>query len=318
MNPIDGFARPSTGAWSSPLVVGDEVQSALAERRPVVALETTIISHGLPRPSNLEVARQIERAVRSAGGVPATCGVLGGRLHVGLDDADLERFAHGDDVAKLSSRDLALAAAKRLDGATTVAATVTLAAAAGITVMATGGVGGVHRRARDTWDVSGDLQAIRANPVAVVAAGVKSILDVPATLEHLETLGVPVVGWMTSSFPGFYVTDSGHRIDWSVHDIAEAAEVVCTHLALPGGGGLLLANPIASEHQLDPDLHDRVIADALARMETEGVSGKEVTPYLLAALVEATGGASVEANRRLVVANALLAARLAAAVAASP
>ncbi len=305
----------TTGA--SALDVSAEVGDALAEGRPVVALETTIISHGLPRPRNLEVARAIEAAVRAGGATPATCGVLGGRLRVGLGHADLERLAFGDDVAKLSGRDLAVAAVKGLDGATTVAGTVTLATAAGIAVMATGGVGGVHRGARDSWDVSADLWALRSCPVAVVTAGVKSVLDVAATLERLETLGVPVVGWRTRRFPGFYVTDSGHLLDWAVDDIAEAAGLLRAHLDLPGAGGLLLVNPIDLERQLDPQLHDRVLADALGRLDREGVRGRDVTPFLLQALVEATGGASVEANRHLVVANASLAARLAVALGAA-
>jgi pseudouridine-5'-phosphate glycosidase len=298
-----------------PLDLGAEVAEALDAGGPVVALETTIISHGLPRPRNLEVARDIEAAVRAAGAVPATCGVIAGRMRVGLDDAELERFAAGTAVAKLSSRDLAVAAVRGLDGATTVAGTVALAAAAGISVMATGGIGGVHRGATESRDVSADLQALRAYPVAVVAAGVKSILDVPATLEQLETLGVPVLGWRTTSFPGFYLTDSGHPVDWSVGDVAEAAAVIATHLRLPAAGGLLLANPIDPDLGLDPALHDRVLADALARLGPEGVRGKDVTPFLLAALVAATGGASVEANRHLVLANAALAGHVAVALA---
>jgi pseudouridine-5'-phosphate glycosidase len=303
--PIDGPA----------IDVGEEVAAALAAGRAVVALETTIISHGLPRPRNLEVAREIERAVRDAGAVPATCGMLAGRLRVGLSAGELERFALREGIVKLSARDLAVASVKGLDGATTVAGTVALAAATGIAVMATGGIGGVHRGARDTWDVSADLAALRTYPVAVVAAGVKSILDVAATLEHLETLGVPVVGWRTDHFPGFYLTDSGHRLDWAVDDLAEAAALVRAHLALPAAGGLLLANPIDPDRQLDPALHDRVLADALADLRREGVGGKEVTPWLLGALVEATGGANVEANRHLVLANAALAGRLASALA---
>jgi pseudouridine-5'-phosphate glycosidase len=294
-----------------------EVGDALAEGRPVVALETTIISHGLPRPRNLEVARAIEDAVRRQGAVPATCGVLAGRLRVGLGADELERFALGDQVVKLSSRDLAMATVKSLDGATTVAGTMALAAAAGIAVMATGGVGGVHRDARDSWDISADLQALRAYPVAVVASGVKSILDVAATLEYLETLGVPVVGWRRHSFPGFYLTDSGHVLDWAVEDMAEAAGLVRAHLSLPGGGGLLLARAVDPARQLDPALHDRVLAEALSRSRLEQVRGKDVTPFLLAALVEATGGASVETNRHLVVANAELAAGLAVALGAA-
>jgi pseudouridine-5'-phosphate glycosidase len=319
MSDADGYGarlgrRPAGAGADLPLDVGAEVADAISSGRPVVALETTIISHGLPRPRNLEVARDIEGAVRAGGAVPATCGVIAGRLRVGLDGGELERFALGDGIIKLSARDLAVAAARGVDGATTVAGTLALASAAGIKVMATGGIGGVHREARRTWDVSADLLALRTYAVAVVAAGVKSILDVPATLEQLETLGVPVLGWRTHRFPGFYLSDSGLPLEWAVDDMAEAAVAVRAHLALSGAGGLLLANPVAVEHQLDPSLHDRVLAAALAQLGPRRITGKDVTPFLLGELVEATAGANVEANRHLVIANASLAAGLAAAL----
>lgn len=298
-----------------PLRCSDEVAESLAGGGAVVALETTIISHGLPRPTNLDVAHDIEAAVRAAGAVPATCGVIAGELRVGLDEAELVHFANSQEIYKLSSRDLPLAIARRLDGATTVAATVSMAAAAGVEVMATGGIGGVHRGARDSWDVSADLGALARHRVAVVAAGVKSVLDVPATLEYLETLGVPVVGWRTKRFPGFYLSDSGSPVDWSVEEIEEAAEVFAAQRSLPGAGGLLLANPVAPSEQLDPALHARVLDTALEEMAAAGVQGKGVTPFLLSALAKATGGLNVAVNRSLVVSNAYLAGDLSCALA---
>lgn len=299
----------------NPLQIHLEVADALADGRPVVALETSIVSHGLPQPQNLEVGRAIEAAVRHEGAVPATTAVLAGRLYVGLTDEQLIHMATASDIMKLSARDLAMAIASNADGATTVAATLALADTAGISVMATGGLGGVHRGARDTWDISGDLVALSRFPLALVAAGVKSILDTDATLEYLETLGVPVVGWRTRHFPGFYLTDSGAKIDWAVHDIDAAAALVRAQRFPPCKGGVLLANPIAPEHQLDPALHAAALHDALEQLAHEGVRGKAATPYLLAAVERATAGGSVEANRRLVLSNARLAAQLAVALA---
>lgn len=304
--------RP-TGAF--PLDLAPEVADALASGRGVVALESTIIAHGLPRPQNRELASAMEDAVRAEGAVPATCAVLDGRAKVGLDAAALDYLAGSDGIAKLSSRDLAVAAATATTGATTVAGTIALAAAAGISVMATGGLGGVHRGAERTFDVSADLLALRTYPVAVVAAGVKSVLDIRATLEVLETLGVPVVGWRTTAFPAFYVARSGFELDWSVDTIEQAAGLVAAELAAPGGGGLLLANPVDAEHQLDPELHDQVLAEALRRLEAAGVTGKAVTPALLADFQAATGGRSVEVNVRLALANARLAGAIAAELA---
>lgn len=304
--------RP-TGAF--PLDLAPEVADALASGRGVVALESTIIAHGLPRPQNRELASAMEDAVRAEGAVPATCAVLDGQAKVGLDAAALDYLAGSDGIAKLSSRDLAVAAATATTGATTVAGTIALAAAAGISVMATGGLGGVHRGAERSFDVSADLLALRTYPVAVVAAGVKSVLDIRATLEVLETLGVPVVGWRTTAFPAFYVARSGFELDWSVDTIEQAARLVAAELAAPGGGGLLLANPVDAEHQLDPELHDQVLAEALRRLEAAGVTGKAVTPALLADFQAATGGRSVEVNVRLALANARLAGAIAAELA---
>lgn len=294
-----------------------EVARALEEGRPVVALESTLISHGLPRPDNLELAREAERTVRFEGAVPATVGMISGTPKIGLEDGELELLANTSGIAKLSARDLPVAAAKGTHGATTVAATAHLASLAGIRLFATGGLGGVHRGARESWDVSADLATLTDTPVAVVCSGVKSILDVPATLEYLETVGVPVVGFGTSRFPGFYLTDSGSTLDWSVEDEDEAARVI---RALPGLGfertGLVIANPIPEEEQLDPELHDEALRAGLEELEKEGVRGKEVTPFLLDRFVTVTAGKSLEVNKKVILHNARLAARIAVALSA--
>ncbi|OZV79260.1 pseudouridine-5-phosphate glycosidase [Micromonospora echinospora] len=295
---------------------GAEVAEALRAGRPVVALESTIVSHGLPRPDNLRVARQIEQAVRDAGAVPATIGMVGGRLVVGLDDTELTRLASADGVAKLSVRDLAVAAAAGVDGATTVAATSAVAAASGIRVFATGGLGGVHREAAQSFDESADLTTLARTPIAVVCAGVKSILDVGATLERMETLGVGVVGYRTRRFPGFFVTDGGFDLDWSVDSPEQVAAVLAARAAHGlHDGGLVVANPLPADEQLDRDLHDRTLADGLALLDRDGITGKAVTPYLLAHFHSATEGASLAVNVRIILRNADLAARIAVAAA---
>jgi pseudouridine-5'-phosphate glycosidase len=276
----------------------------------VVALESTIIAHGLPRPRNLEVARELEAQVRAAGAVPATIAMLDGEVHVGLEDWGLRRIA-GHEVAKLSVRDLPLAAARRTNGATTVASTAHLAAAAGIRVFATGGLGGVHRDARESWDESADLLALSRTPIVVVAAGVKSILDVGATLERLETLGVAVAGWRTSRFPGFYLADGGFDLDWSVEDPEEVAAALAAADALGVPSALLVANPIAVEQQLDPGEHERVLAEGLSLAREQGVTGKAVTPFLLDHLHRATDGRSLEVNVAVAHANAAVAGAIA-------
>ncbi|MFI2650389.1 pseudouridine-5'-phosphate glycosidase [Micromonospora fulviviridis] len=297
--------------------LGTEVADALRDGRPVVALESTIVSHGLPRPDNLRVARDIEQAVRDAGAVPATIGMVAGELIVGLDDAQLTRLATVDGVSKLSVRDLAVAAATGADGATTVAATSAVAAAAGIGVFATGGLGGVHREAAQTFDESADLVTLARTPIAVVCAGVKSILDVGATLERLETLGVSVVGYRTRRFPGFYLTDAGFDLDWSVESPEQAADVLAARREQGvHHGGLIVANPLPVDEQLDPALHDRTLASGLALLARDGVTGKAVTPFLLAHFHSATEGASLAVNVRIILRNADLAARIAVASAA--
>ncbi len=291
--------------------VRPEVAAALAAGRPVVALESTIVAHGLPRPDNLTVARQIEQTVREQGAQPATIGMVGGEIVVGLDDAELTRLASRDDVAKLSVRDLAPAAVAGLDGATTVASTAVIAARARIGVFATGGLGGVHRE--PPYDESADLVTLARTPVCVVCAGVKSILDVPATLERLETLGVAVVGYRTRRFPGFYLTDSGYEIDWSADSPAEVAQQLAAQREQRvSGGALVLVNPLPTDEQLDPELHARVLADGLAAAAAAQVTGKRVTPFLLAYFHRATDGQSLAVNVRIILRNAELAARVAA------
>ncbi len=279
-----------------------------------MALESTLISHGLPHPDNLEVARESERLIRAEGAVPATVGVINGTPKVGLDDAELELMATAGGIEKLSARDLPVAAAKGIHGATTVAATAHLAALAGVRLFATGGLGGVHRGARESWDVSADLAALARAPVAVVCSGVKSILDVPATLEYLETAGVPVVGFCTLRFPGFYLTDSGRPVDWSIEDEDEAARLVLA-LGELGRSGLVVANPLSVEDQLDPEVHDRALRAGLEEMERRGVRGKDVTPFLLDRFAEETGGESLRVNKKIIQGNARLAARIAVSLA---
>ncbi|MCC9157244.1 pseudouridine-5'-phosphate glycosidase [Streptomyces parvulus] len=296
------------------LVVSEEVRAATEAREPVVALESTIIAHGLPRPRNLLVARELEEAVRREGAVPATIAVLDGRPHVGLDKEQLERVANEDGIRKLGHRDLPLAVAAGASGATTVSATALLASLAGVRVFATGGLGGVHREWTVTQDESADLGLLARTRITVVCAGVKSILDVPATLQRLETLGVPVAGYGTDRFPGFYLADSGHPVDWTLDSPEQVAAVMRAQDALDGpGSALVVANPVPEEEQLDPDLHARVLAGALRACEAEGVTGQAVTPFLLDHLVRHTDGASLSANLAAVRGNVRLAARIATA-----
>ncbi|MGZ9930306.1 pseudouridine-5'-phosphate glycosidase [Streptomyces sp. NC-S4] len=298
-------------------VLSAEVREALARGKPVVALESTIIAHGLPRPRNLTVGLELEALVRAEDAVPATIAVLDGVAHAGLDKAQLERIAGGEGVRKLGHRDLAPALATGATGATTVSATAFLAARAGLRVFATGGLGGVHREWAQTQDESADLSLLARTRITVVCAGVKSILDVPGTLQRLETLGVGVLGYGTDRFPGFYLADSGEPVDWTVHGPEEVAAVMAAQDALGGAdSALLVANPVAREEQLDPDLHDRVLAQALAECHERGITGQAVTPFLLGFLARATGGASLEANLAAVRGNVRLGARIAGAWAA--
>jgi pseudouridine-5'-phosphate glycosidase len=295
---------------------GDQVSRARRDGRPVVALESTIVSHGLPRPDNLRVAREIEQTVRDHGAVPATIGMIGGELVVGLSDAQIEHLAGADDVAKLSVRDLAVAAATGADGATTVAATSAIAAAAGLKVFATGGLGGVHREANSTFDESNDLTTLARTPIVVVCAGVKSILDVGATLERLETLGVSVAGYGTHRFPGFFITDGGFDVDWELDSPEQVADVIRARSDQNvGAGALILANPLPTDEQLDPELHDRTLSEGLSLLARGGITGKAVTPFLLSHFHESTDGKSLEVNVRIILRNAALAAQIAVATA---
>jgi pseudouridine-5'-phosphate glycosidase len=297
------------------LQLGTEVAAALAAGAPVVALESTIIAHGLPRPENLQIAREIEGEVRAAGATPATIAVIDGAVRIGLDDDALRAIATGDDIAKCSSREVPLVVARGASGATTVAATAELAAGAGIGVFATGGLGGVHRHARDSFDESADLVALARTPICVVCAGVKSILDVGATLERLETLGVGVVSYASDRFPGFYLADSGFPAPGRVESAEQVAAVLDARRALGlDAAALVVANPLPQHEQLDPALHQRVLHEGLAAAEAANVSGRDVTPFLLAWFHEQTAGASLEANVRLVRHNAVLAAQIAVAM----
>jgi pseudouridine-5'-phosphate glycosidase len=298
--------------------VQTEVSEALRAGRGVVALESTLIAHGLPAPENLRVAREAEAAVRAAGAVPATIAVVGGEVRVGLDGAALEAIALGEDVIKAGVRDLAPAVAQGVDAATTVASTAYLAARAGIAVFATGGLGGVHRGARETWDESADLTTLAQTRIAIVCAGVKSILDVGATLERLETLNVTVLGYRTDAFPGFYLSDSGHAVGWRVESPADVAAVLRARDALGlSDRAVVIANPLPADEQLDPALHDRVLHEGLEAVAAGGVSGRDVTPFLLDRFHRETGGASLGVNVRLVLRNARLAGEIAVAAAAA-
>ncbi len=296
---------------ASRLAVAPEVAAALAAARPVVALESTIIAHGMPYPASVETAREVEAAVRGEGAVPATVAVLGGTIRVGLDAEGLDALGCGPEVIKVSRRDLGLAVARGLDGATTVAATMIVAAVAGIRVFITGGIGGVHRGAEQTFDVSADLTELARTPVAVVCAGAKSILDLGRTLEVLETCGVPVLGVGTDRFPAFFTRDSGFGVDARIDSEAELARIVKFHWDLGLGSGVVVANPIPREAEMDPERVEGAIRDALDEAAQEGITGKALTPYLLSKIESLTGGASLAANRALVLDNARVGARLA-------
>jgi pseudouridine-5'-phosphate glycosidase len=295
--------------------VRSDIARALGAGKPVVALESTLIAHGLPRPHNVDIAKRIEHVARSGGAEPATIAVLDGVARVGLEPDELARVASDPGVVKLSERDLPVAAAKLLDGATTVAATAALAQRAGIAVFATGGLGGVHRGASQTWDISADLQTLAHTPIILVCAGVKSILDVAATLEQLETLGVTVVGYRTDRFAGFYLSDSGQPVPWTADGPEEIAGIYQARAELGLRSALVIANPVPVAEQLDPDVHDRALATGLEQAQARGISGGELTPFLLAHFRAATGGRSLEVNIQLVLHNVALAARIAGALA---
>ncbi len=294
-----------------------EVRAALDDRRPVVALESTIIAHGMPFPKNVETALQVEKTVREAGAIPATCAIIGGKLKAGLRVADIELLGkEGPAVPKASRRDLPYLVSQGKNGATTVASTMIIAHLAGIRIFATGGIGGVHRGAATTMDISADLQELAQTPVAVVSAGAKSILDLGLTLEYLETFGVPVIGYDTDEFPAFYTRRSGFGVDCRLDSAGDIAKLLKVKWEMNLRGGAVIANPVPAQHQLDPELMRRAIESALAEAEQQGVHGKAITPFLLAKIEELTGGKSLEANIELVLNNAPLAAQIAVELAA--
>ena len=294
-------------------MLSPEVRAAVEDRRPVVALESTIIAHGMPFPKNVETALRVEKAVREAGAVPATCAVVGGKLRAGLSAAEIELFGkEGPAIPKASRRDLPYLVSEGKNGATTVASTMIVAHLAGIRIFATGGIGGVHRGAAATMDISADLQELARTPVAVVSAGAKSILDLGLTLEYLETFGVPVIGYGTDEFPAFYTRRSGFGVDYRLDSAADIARLLKVKWEMGLEGGAVIANPVPKAHQLDPGVMHRAIDAALADADRQGVKGKAITPFLLAAIEKLTGGKSLEANIELVLANARLGAEVAA------
>ena len=297
------------------LVLSEEVALALRRRKPVVALETTLVTHGLPHPQGLEAALELEEIVRAGGAVPATVGILDGAVRVGLARAELERLAGARDVAKVNLGNLAAVVASSIPGSATVAATMFVAAQAGIRVFATGGIGGVHRDVAESGDVSADLTALGRFPVAVVCAGAKAILDLPRTVEMLETLGVPVLGFGTDEFPAFYRRSSGQRVDRRCDSLDDLARVARTHWALGSRTGVLVANPIPEADELPRAAYEQALEGALAEAAERGLRGREVTPFLLDRLRERTGGATVTANLALLRNNARVAAELARALA---
>ena len=294
------------------LDIAPEVRDALASNRPVVALESTIICHGMPYPRNAETAMQVEAAVRDGGAVPATIAILDGRLKVGLEEHQVRDLGErGPGIAKCSRRDIPFVLARGDDGATTVAATMIIAAMAGIRVMATGGIGGVHRGVEETMDVSADLEELARTNIAVVCAGIKSVLDIGRTLEYLETVGVPVVGFGTDTVPAFYARSSGFPVDYRVDSPAEAAKAIDAKFGLGLDGAMVIGNPVPESDALAATEIDGVIDAAIDEMNATGITGKETTPFLLARIAETTGGRSLDANIALIINNARVAAEIA-------
>ena len=291
-----------------------EIAEALTENLPVVALESTILSHGMPYPENLDFAAEVERAVRSEGAIPATMAIVGGRVKIGLTKDELELMCKAENVGKVSRRDFAIYVAEGRDGATTVASTMMCCAYAGIQVFATGGIGGVHRHGEVTMDVSADLQELAHTNVAVVCAGAKQILDIGRTLEYLETMGVPVIGNGTNDFPAFYCRKSGYGVDYAAKDEADIAKLIHTKQDLGLKGGMLIGNPIPEEYAMDFDYMEEVIQKALVKADEAGVHGKNITPFLLASIKDITGGKAFEANVKLALNNARCAAKIAKAL----
>ena len=291
------------------LDIKPEVREAIEAGKPVVALESTIISHGMPYPQNVETALQVEQIIRDNGAVPATIAIIGGRLKAGLTPEEIEYFGKkGPEITKASRRDLAMLCAKGEDGACTVTTTMMIAHMAGIKIFATGGIGGVHRGAEVTMDISADLEELAQTPVMVICAGCKSILDIGLTLEYLETHGVPVIGFGTEDMPAFYTQKSGFKVDYKVDSPAELANFFNTHIELGMRGGILVGNPIPEEYSMDPDVINPAIDEAIAECNRLGIKGKAITPFLLAKVKDITGGDSLDSNIRLVFNNAKIAA----------
>jgi pseudouridine-5'-phosphate glycosidase len=302
--------RP-TNEW---LDISPEVLEALRADHPVVALESTIICHGMPHPKNVETALLVEQGVREQDAIPATIAIINGRLKVGLNNQQISYLgSKGKEVIKTSRRDISFLVARQEDGATTVAATMIIAAMAGIRVFATGGIGGVHRGVESTMDISADLEELSRTNVAVVCAGIKSVLDIGRTLEYLETHGVPVVGYQTDTLPAFYTRDSGFPVDYRIDSAEEVAAAMNARWEMNIDGGLVIANPVPEAYSLDPAEIDRVIEEAIEQMNRDGITGKETTPFLLAKIAEQTGGSSLDTNIQLVLSNAKLAAQIAGA-----
>ena len=291
--------------------VKEEALQALKENRPVVALESTIISHGMPYPRNVETALEVERIIREHGAVQCTIGIIDGEGVVGMSPEEIEEFGKRKGIAKVSRRDLPIIMAEKKWGATTVATTMILAAAAGIEVFVTGGIGGVHRGAQQTFDISADLQELAKTNVTVVSAGAKAILDLPLTMEVLETLGVPVLGYQTEELPAFYTRKSGLKVDYAIKDTKDAAKIIKAKRDLKLDGGVLITNPIPEKYSMDPEVINKAIDEAVKEMDTQGIKGKDCTPYLLAKIAEITGGSSLDSNIQLVYNNAAVGAEIA-------
>jgi len=303
------------GKWMD---ISEEIQNSIKENGPVVALESTIISHGMPFPQNLETALEVERIIRKEGAIPATIAVVEGRIKIGLSNLELEHFAQGTKTVKVSSRDLPLAILQKQDGGTTVAATMICARMAGISIFVTGGIGGVHRGSEKTMDISGDLMELARTNVAVVCAGIKSILDIPRTLEYLETQGVPVIGYRTDEFPAFYTTTSGYSVQSRINTAEEIARCMKVKWELGLEGGLVIANPVLREDAMDEVFIEEAITKSLKEASEKGIDGKAVTPFLLERISQLTDGESLKTNIALVCNNALVGAKIASAYGNEP
>jgi len=303
------------GKWMD---ISEEIQNSIKGNGPVVALESTIISHGMPFPQNLETALEVESIIRKEGAIPATIAVVEGRIKIGLSNLELEQFAQGTKTVKVSSRDLPLAISQKQDGGTTVAATMICARMAGISIFVTGGIGGVHRGSEKTMDISGDLMELARTNVAVVCAGIKSILDIPRTLEYLETQGVPVIGYRTDEFPAFYTTTSGYSVQSRINTAEEIARCMKVKWELGLEGGMVIANPVLREDAMDEEVIEEAITKSLKEASEKGIDGKAVTPFLLERISQLTDGESLKTNIALVCNNALVGAKIASAYGNEP